>query len=201
MIAYLSGIIRTMHGSLATLVVNGVGYAVQVPSRYQFMSQERVELEIYPHMHQENGLQLFGFKTQDEKTIFSLIISCSGMGPKIGLAVLGALTPSLVISAILTNDITTLSSIDGIGRKKAESMVLQLRDKAEKITLQDTTQCTPAVSAIKQLSDALYALGYTRQEVTGALESVKGSQSLDVPFDALFKQAMLFLAKKIEPVR
>ena len=201
MIAYFSGTIRTAHGSLITLVVNGVGYAVQVPARYQFLPQEQVELEIHAHMHQENGLQLFGFKTPDEKTIFSLIIGCSGLGPKIGLTVLSTLTPSLVISALLTNDIKTLSSIDGIGRKKAENMVLQLREKAEKITLQDMAACTPAVSAVKQLSDTLYALGYTRQEITGALESVKNEQSFDAPFDTLFKQAMLFLVKKIEPVR
>lgn len=197
MIAYLSGIIRAMHGSLVTLVVNGVGYAVNVPVRYQFSPQDHIELEIYAHMHQDNGLQLFGFKTYDEKTIFSLIIGCSGMGPKIGLAVLSALTPSAFISAILTNDIKTLSSIDGIGRKKAENMIMQLREKVEKITLQDVGQCTPAVSLVKQLGDVLYSLGYTRQEVIGALESVKESVTPDMPFDVIFKQAMLFLAKKV----
>ena len=119
------------------------------------------------------------------------------MGPKIGLAVLGALTPSQVISSLLTNDIKTLSSIDVIGRKKAENMVLQLREKAEKMTLQDITQCTAAVSLVKRLSDVLYSLGYTRQEVTGALEYVKDAQTPDVPFDTIFKRAMTFLVKKI----
>lgn len=197
MIAYLSGTVHDIKPPLITLVVNGIGFAVNVPARYSLQKGSLVTLEIYSHMTQDNGIQLFGFENSDEKSVFALIISCSGLGPRIGLAVLSSLTPSLFVSAILTSDIKGLSSIEGIGPKKAESMILQLKDKASKVAL-DQSEITVGAGHVKQLSDVLASLGYSRSEITSALEHLRQQGMLQqAPFDELVRKGLGFLAKKI----
>lgn len=182
---------------MATVMVQGIGFGVNVPNHYQFAQGATVQLEIYTHVTQDAGMQLFGFLTEDEKAVFMLIISCSGMGPKIGLGLLSELTPAQCVQAILTNDIKTLSSISGIGRKKAESLALQLKDKVEKLMLASTTHVPQATMALKNINDALYSLGYSRQEVASAMEFLKQSQLLEVPFDEMLRKSLGFLAKRL----
>ena len=196
MIAYLFGQIRDIRSGHITLVVNGIGFDLQIPQSYQFQIGSQVAFEVYTHSNQEQGAQLFGFNTVDERHIFTLVISCSGVGPKIGLAVLSSLTPALFISAVMTGDIKTLSSIDGIGRKKAESMIMQLKDKVAKFALSGTEQVSHSAQSVKQVSDVLDSLGYTRQEVTGALERLRGDGMLDVSFDEMLRKSLGYLAKR-----
>ncbi len=197
MINCLSGTIHNQKGSMATVMVQGIGFGVNVPNHYQFAQGATVQLEIYTHVTQDAGMQLFGFLTEDEKAVFMLVISCSGMGPKIGLGLLSELTPAQCVQAILTNDIKTLSSISGIGRKKAESLALQLKDKVEKLMLASTTQVPQATMALKNINDALYSLGYSRQEVASAMEFLKQSQLLEVSFDEMLRKSLGFLAKRL----
>jgi holliday junction DNA helicase RuvA len=198
MISYLHG---TVHGSkppLVTLVVNGIGFAVHIPARYVVQKGAQVSLEIYCHMTQDHGMQLYGFETIDEKMVFAHIIGCSGLGPKIGLAVLGSLTPALFVSAVLSGDVKTLSGIDGIGAKKAESMVMQLKDKVAKLAItQDGLPGSQSMGHVKQLSDVLGSLGYSRQEITAALEHLRQNGLLQqASFEEIVRKGLGFLSKK-----
>lgn len=197
MINCLSGAVHNQKGSMVTVMVQGIGFGVNVPNHYQFTPGATAQLEIYTHVTQDAGMQLFGFLTEDEKAIFMLVISCSGMGPKIGLGLLSELAPAQFVQAILTNDIKTLSSISGIGRKKAESLALQLKDKVEKLMLASATQVPQATIALKNINDALYSLGYSRQEVASAMEFLKESQLLEVSFDEMLRKSLGFLAKRL----
>jgi holliday junction DNA helicase RuvA len=198
MIAYLSGKVKDFRQSSITLVVSGVGFLIHVPDQYNFQTDEDIFLEIYSHYNQENGYQFFGFKTKDEKNVFSLILGCSGVGPKIGLATLTMLSPSVFISAIMTEDLKTLSSIDGVGRKKAESIILQLKDKVSKVQLSSSSSIPQAASSIKQLSEVLTSLGYGRQEISITIERLKEAQALNskISFDELVRKALALLSKK-----
>lgn len=198
MIAYLSGIVKDFKPSSITLLVNGVGFLVQVPDQYNFQINENISLEIYSHYNQENGTQLFGFKTKDEKTVFSLILSCSGVGPKIGLAALSMISPSVFVSSIMTEDLKTLSSIDGVGRKKAESIVLQLKDKVSKVALTGGEGIPQSASSIKQLNEVLTSLGYGRHEISATMESLKQAQAFNskMSLDELVRKALTLLSKK-----
>ncbi len=198
MIAYLTGAVHDIKQQQLVILVNGIGFAVHVPSRYCLQKGQQATLEIYCHMTQDNGLQLYGFETIDERAVFVLIISCSGLGPKIGLAVLGALTPPLFASAVLSHDIKTLSSIEGIGVKKAESMVLQLKDKISKLALTHSdTLSNNAAGHVKQLSDVLVSLGYSRTEISMVLEHLRQAGTFQQgSFDELVRKGLGFLAKK-----
>ena len=197
-IAYLSGLVRVAQGSVITLVVNGIGFLVHVPSSYSLSMGSAAELEIYTHVTQEQGMQLFGFQSSDERIVFKLIIGCSGLGPKIALALLSNLTPSLFISAIMTGDSRALSSVEGIGAKKAESMIMQLKDKVAKLVLTgEPKQESRAMLTLKQLSDVLSSLGYSRLEITRALQYLQENGLLgQASFDELLRKALALLAKK-----
>jgi holliday junction DNA helicase RuvA len=198
MIAYFSGIVREVRGSSLVLVVNNIGFMVQVPARYHFVPGASVELAIYTHVTQEQGLQFFGFEQSDERELFALILGCSGIGPKVALALVNGLTPAAFVTAVLTGDTRALSSVDGVGPKKAESIILQLKDKVTKVAFaQDSTRSSVVVH-LKQLSDALFSLGYSRFEVTSALEQIKREGSLEVSsFDVLLRKSLAVLAKRL----
>jgi Holliday junction DNA helicase RuvA len=196
MIAYLSGTVHDVRIPSVIILANGIGFTVQIPAKYAIQKGAMVALEVYSHTTQDNGTQLFGFETVDEKNIFMLIISCSGLGPRIGLAILSALTPSLFVSAILTSDVKGLSGIEGIGPKKAESMIVQLKDKVSKLAL-DQAEMTSSAGNVKQLSDVLASLGYSRSEITSVLEHLRhGGLLQSASFDELVRKGLGFLAKK-----
>lgn len=198
MISYLAGTVRDVRMPYVTVVTNGIGFLVQVPSKYNLAVGASVELDIYTHVHQDNGMQLFGFFNADERALFTLIIGCSGIGPKIALAVLGGLSPTLFVSAVMTGDIRAFSGIEGIGPKKAENIILQLKDKVGKLALTGLDHLeSPAVASIKQLSDVLTSLGYTRSETTACLEQVKKEGLFErASFDELIRKALAFMTKK-----
>ncbi len=197
MIAYLTGTAHAVQTPHITLVANGIGFLVTVPSNVHATLGGPLELAIYTHVTQDQGMQLFGFASSDERHIFSLIIACSGIGPKIGLAILGALSPALFVSAVLSGDVRAFHGIDGVGPKKAESLIMQLKDKIGKLSLSPEFSQTPTVSSIKQLSEVLASLGYSRAETSACLEHLKKEGWLEhATFDALLRKGLAFFAKK-----
>ena len=199
MIAYLRGTVQEVTAQAIILDVGGVGYGVQVPDSYSFEKGKNCELYIHMHWNQENGPALFGFMTAAQKNIFMLIIGCSGMGPKIGVALLGHMQPGAFLAAVTLGDIKALSAINGIGPKKAESLVLQLRDKVAKMVQSGAIVDEPAVlSNFKDISEVLTSLNYTRAEINGALEHIKKitTSQAQSSFDELMRHALAFLSKK-----
>jgi len=198
MIAFLSGTVREAQQSKIVIVVAGIGYTVAVPKSYAMNVGDQVVLEIYYHYTEDQGPSLFGFLTRDEREVFACIIGCSGVGPRIGLAVLSVLSPSALVAAVLSGDVIRLSSVDGIGAKKAESIIVQLKDKVKKLVLEDvSTNQYQAATALKQLNEALSSLGYNRHEITRAIDHLKESDSLiNATFDELLRASLGHLAKK-----
>lgn len=199
MITSLSGTIKYTESQFIVVDVAGVGFGVFVPNDCAFSVGQPASLAIHFHWNQENGPQLFGFMCQPSKSAFSLIISCSGIGPKIALAVLGSMAPQQFFQAILLADVKALSAINGIGAKKAELMIMQLKDKVAKLAPQDLANAeNSTLSNLKQVSDALSSLNYSRHEVNAALDFVKKSCEIEKSsFDELLRKGLSYLAKRI----
>jgi holliday junction DNA helicase RuvA len=131
MIAHLSGKLIDKHATSVVLEVGGVGYEVTIPVTTFYELEEAgqtVSLRIYTHVR-EDALQLFGFKTLRERQLFTQLISVSGIGPKSAIAMLSGMSADEIIAAIRTNNLARLTSIPGLGKKTAERLVIELRDK------------------------------------------------------------------------
>ena len=136
MIAHLSGKLIDKHATSVVLDVNGVGYEVTIPVTTFYDLEEAgqtVSLRIYTHVR-EDALQLFGFKTLRERELFTLLISVSGIGPKSAVAMLSGMSADEIITAIRQNNLARLTSIPGLGKKTAERLVIELRDKMTKLS-------------------------------------------------------------------
>jgi Holliday junction DNA helicase RuvA len=131
MIAHLSGTLLAKHATSVVVDVGGVGYEVTIPvTTFYDLGEVKapVSLRIYTHVR-EDALQLFGFRTERERELFTLLISVSGIGPKSAVAMLSGMSADEIVTAIRTNNYARLTSIPGVGRKTAERLVIELRDK------------------------------------------------------------------------
>lgn len=131
MISHLSGNLLAKHATSVIVDVGGVGYEVTIPVTTFYDLGDvgaGVRLNIYTHVR-EDALQLFGFRTLRERELFTLLISVSGIGPKSGVAMLSGMNADEIVTAIRTNNYARLTSIPGVGRKTAERLVIELRDK------------------------------------------------------------------------
>ena len=136
MIAYLRGTLLEKHPNQAIVETGGVGYDVHIPvSTFSALAEagSEVRLRIYTHVR-EDSLALFGFFTAEEKSIFERLISISGIGPKLAITVLSGLATADLISAIRNGEVAQLVRIPGVGKKTAERIVLELKDKVEGLT-------------------------------------------------------------------
>ncbi len=198
MISFIKGPIIFLKNNLITVSINGLGLAVFVPNPEIFLVGNTAELFISYTWNQENGPRLFGFNTNLEQELFELIIDCSGCGPKLGLAVLSHMQTSSFISAIICADIKALAKVPGVGTKKAENLILHLKDKVSKIAISGSDEIDSESSKIKifkDISDALSTLGYSRSEISGALSSVRDHDNSNLVFEELFRKSLSFLAK------
>ena len=176
MIAHVRGRVTHRESGRVVVDVNGVGYLVHVPTTERIPPRgEEVELATSLQVR-EDSMTLYGFTTRGALEVFELLLSSSGVGPKLGLAALGTHSPDTLRSAIGGEDVTTLTQVPGIGKKVAERLVLELRDKVGVVAgLPDT----PDVGATTggsgpggEAREALLALGYTPAEAQTALAAV-----------------------------
>lgn len=199
MIATVSGIITSVGEQSIIIEQVGIGFELYVATPLSFALQQQVTMQTYLHWNQESGPTLYGFNSIIEKTVFLLIISCSGIGPKIGLAVLHHLDPATFLQAIVEENIKILSSISGIGAKKAEQISVALKHKVAKI-LKDQpnlTSSSASLSAWKDLTDTLTSLGYSPTEIKAATNFLKENNvDASVPFSTVLRKSLAFLASK-----
>ena len=198
MINSLSGIIKEINESLITLDVQGVGFGVQVPQAGLFQVEQKVDLLVHMHWNQENGPSLFGFKNGLEKTVFLMITSCSGLGPKLAMAVLGQLGASEFLEAVQTGNEDALSAVSGIGAKKAEQIIVQLKHKVAKLVESGThLGASATLEKRHEISQVLKSLNYSRQEISAAMNHLNDQYpQSSVAFDQLVRHALAFLAKR-----
>lgn len=199
MIATISGIITSISEQTVVIEQAGIGFELSVATPLSFTLQQQVTIQTYLHWNQENGPTLYGFNSVIEKTVFLLIISCSGIGPKIGLAVLHHLDPATFLQAIVEENIKVLSSISGIGAKKAEQISVALKHKVAKFLKDqpELTSSSTSLSTWKDLTDTLTSLGYNPTEIKSVTNFLK-ENNIDstVPFGTILRKALAFLASK-----
>ena len=198
MISRLRGKIIDCADNAIIIDVNGVGFSVRMARLQEYTLNQEVNILTHLHWHQEQGPQLFGFLSNAEKQVFHLILGCSGLGPKIALSILNAISPDIFASAIVAGDVKTLSRVDGIGTKKAESIIVQLKDKIAKLLQTGSlTSTTKTLETLTKVNDILTSLGYSRLECTQTVEYIQKTDTLETAsFDELIRKALSFAAKK-----
>lgn len=199
MIYSLKGMVIALEQALLVIDVQGVGYGVQVVHPEIYSLQQPVTLLTFVHWNQENGPQLFGFSSAFERQTFMILVGCSGIGPKMALGILSQISPADLVSSVLVGDVKTLSSLKGVGPKKAESLILQLQDKVKKLESHQEAAAPGEQSALllnlKNVSEVLASLSYSRTEVSQALDHLKSQATAASSFDELVRKALGFLAK------
>lgn len=199
MIAHLRGRLLEKHPNRVILEVQGVGYEAHVPlSTFYEMAEPGSEVSLRIHTHvREDALLLYGFATLLELQIFERLISVSGIGPKLALAVLSGIEPNELVAAIRQANIARLTGIPGIGKKTAERIMLELRDKMAAL-LPAETATLPAAAAGETLRtdvlSALMNLGYHRPLAERAVDAALKTGT-DGSFERTLKQALRELAK------
>lgn len=195
MITYLNGILTEIIPGRLTIDVNGIGYEVLVPlSTSDKMLEEGQKYQILTHLHiREQEQTLFGFATNEERDLFRLLINrVSGIGPKLGLAILSGMSVDDFKNAVIGGNITGLSKISGLGKKTAERIILELKDKVgvtETWTAAKEDSSGPK-SIIHDAVLALISLGYKQAEALKAVNKIKDSSPADISSDELIRSAL-----------
>jgi Holliday junction DNA helicase RuvA len=199
MIAHIRGRLLEKHPNRVIVDVNGVGYDVHVPlSTFYEMAEPGEEIALRIHTHvREDALLLYGFATPLELQIFERLISVSGIGPKLALAVLSGIEPNELVSAIRTANVARLTGIPGIGKKIAERIGLELKDKMAPFVAAElaASHTTAGVETLRDdVLSALMNLGYHRplaeRAVDAAIKKSSGSS-----FETVLKYALRELAR------
>ncbi|MGE0814510.1 MAG: Holliday junction branch migration protein RuvA [Vicinamibacterales bacterium] len=188
MIAWLRGRLVEKHPTRVVLDVHGVGYDVAVPvSTFYALGDPGVELELRIHTHvREDALALFGFLTAFELDVFERLIGISGIGPKLGLAVLSGIEAADFVGAVQRGDVPRLTRIPGVGRKTAERICLELKDKLPAVAAAHQAAPPTAPDAVRDdLVSALVNLGYHRSAVDKVLDKQLGGDERPRFEDAL----------------
>lgn len=199
MIALLTGRIAHKSPDHIILDVQGVGYRVHIPfSTYYELPEEGGTASLHIHTSvREDAILLYGFRTMLEKTFFQLLIAVSGVGPKLARDILSNIHPGPLAQALAQGDLGKLSSIPGIGKKTAERLVLELKDKVGKLDLSSlpATEAReiPADDVAEDVISALLNLGYKEPQVRKALAGLDAGGGVSV--EGLLKQALKILMK------
>jgi Holliday junction DNA helicase RuvA len=200
MIAYLTG--RLLNRSTKSVIIDagGIGYEVFVPlSTFYGLPNEEEKVSLHIHTHvREDAIQLYGFKTRLEKDLFLMLISVSGIGPKLGLNILSGIGPEELLDAISRGDAMRLQSIPGIGRKTAERITLELRERAARTCVEqpplESRQNIETENAL-MMDDALSALvnlGYPPKAAKHAVDRAKETVR-ETSLEAWIKEALRHL--------
>ena len=199
MYSYIKGSLEIKANGFVIIDNNGIGYKI-------FMSENGIEalgeigenVKVYTYYHvREDNISLFGFTSNEELRMFELLISVSGVGAKSAINMLSAITPSDFALAIISNDISSLVKVPGIGAKSAQRIILELKDKLKteeaiskadskiKVVIKQNNNADEAIAALQ-------VLGYNKKEVEKALEEI---DSLALSVEDIIRKALMFLAK------
>jgi Holliday junction DNA helicase RuvA len=195
MIAHLRGRVLEKHPSHVILEAAGVGYEVtiSVPS-FSGLPAEGAEVSLYIHTHvREDTLALYGFLRREEKKLFERLISVSGIGPKLAITVLSGIASEALVTALRGNDLTALTRIPGVGKKTAERMVLELRDKLDGLAAAPAPP--PGTRMEEDVISALVNLGYQRGSAEQAVKRALDKAGNGASFEQVFRQTMSLMQK------
>ncbi|WP_274362641.1 Holliday junction branch migration protein RuvA [Paenibacillus thermotolerans] len=210
MIDFLRGKPVFIDSDFVVLDVRDVGYRVFCPNPYAFAGKGEAAVTLYIHHHvREDAIQLFGFATREEQALFRKLLDVTGIGPRVALGILSGGTPETIVRAVQDEDLTFLTRLPGIGKKTAQRIVLDLKDKLDGLggavsvpagaRAEDdpgvsgsvpagTTASTAAVW--REAKEALQALGYTDAETERAWKDIRGKVQEGTGADAMIKLAL-----------
>ena len=201
MIAFVRGELADITAEAAIVDAGGVGYAILMPARHlSQLPPMGSEVLIHTHMQvKEDDQQLFGFLDKEDLVIFKKLISVSGVGPKGALSILSQLTASELHFAVVSGDAKTISQSQGIGKKTAEKIVLELRDKFDSDELLaaagfDQLQqglASGEPSEVSEAVEALVALGYSKSDAMHAIRGIDGAETMEV--EDIVRQSLAYL--------
>ncbi len=206
MIAYLHGRLLSRKANRVTIDAGGVGYDVMIPvSTFYELGEEGSDVSLHIHTHvREDALALYGFQTEQEKTLFERLLAVSGVGPRLAITILSGLEMNDLVQALRKGDVATLLHMPGVGRKTAERLVLELREKLDDLALAAASEREaagqPAPSGLlgavdEDVLSALVNLGYTRTNAEAAILEVR-RESPDGEFDDVLRASLRMLARK-----
>jgi holliday junction DNA helicase RuvA len=202
MIDFLRGEVVFRDEESIAVDVGGVGYRVWVANPFRFEEGEQVVL----HTHlvvKEDAHSLYGFLTRDERDFFRLLLQVSGVGPKAAMTMLSGGSPGQLAAAIQAEDATALTRLPGIGKKTAQRLILELKDKVKKWSREFAPAVDeirppviPPVSPVRDVIDALTGLGYNEEEAEwAAREALRGAGSESLPTEEWIRHALKALAR------
>ncbi|MCD1293423.1 Holliday junction branch migration protein RuvA [Methanocella sp. CWC-04] len=179
MIAHIEGILDSRSDESIVIDVNGVGYEIFIPSHlFEQLPEEGSRCKIFVHTHfrEEDGFTLYGFTALEDKEFFQLLIkTVSGIGPKVALSIMSSISVPDLAEAIVSEDLKTLTRVNGIGKKTAQRLIVELKDKVAEMCLLKHEKRLKADDVSDDAIDALIALGYSRQVATSAV--LKGRET------------------------
>ncbi len=199
MIALLTGRLAQRSTDQIIVDVAGVGYRLQIPLSTYYALPETGQVQLRVHTHvKEDAIQLYGFFSQAEKDLFALLISVSGVGPTLAITILSHTPPGELALALCQGDAARLTAIPGIGKKSAERLILELRDKAAGFAVDATVsdadpQQPTAVDCHQDALSALVNLGYKDTLARKALKNIKTAPG--APLEEVLKAALQILVK------
>jgi len=183
-IAFLTGRVVAKRSSHALLDVGGVGYRLAMATGgLASLPAQGDEVTVWTHLHvREDEISLFGFESEDEKQAFEQLITVSGVGPKVALSALSAMSADSLAQAIAAEDDKLIATVPGIGKKTAQRIVLDLKDKIGRQTSGSASAASGPSAAVAEASDALLGMGFTSAEIAVALQGrpddVRDTQSV-----------------------
>jgi Holliday junction DNA helicase RuvA len=200
MIALLTGTLIEKSLTQCVVDVRGVGYRVVVPlTTFYELPEAGQPVVIHIHTHvREDAVNLYGFHSQEDRAVFQLMISVSGIGPKLAVNILSGIAAGELIRAVTTHDLKRLTGIPGVGKKTAERMILEMKDKAAKFGRESVPVGAVAPKTGDQVKDdavsALVNLGYKGSTVKEVIDRIVRAEEAIPSLDRLLKQALKILA-------
>jgi Holliday junction DNA helicase RuvA len=200
MIAHIQGFLHFKSPEYLVIDVDGIGYQVHVPlSTFYDLPQVGSTVSLHIHTHvREDALQLYGFRSPEEKVIFVRLISISGIGPRLAVNILSGISPAELVESLSQNNLARLISIPGVGRKTAERIMVELRDKVSSlvpshdVTVPVKTAADEAV--IEDALSALLNLGYKKGVAQRAVENARQRLEGEITLESLLKESLRALA-------
>ncbi len=200
MYSYIKGTLEEIYEDYIVIENGGIGYQIRVPMRMTDGLLRRGEqVKVYTYLYvREDAFSLFGFPSRDELAMFQLLLNVSGIGPRGALALLSSLSANEIRFAVVSEDVKTISKAPGIGKKTAQRLIIELKDKISLEDALDTAQDTVDVLPVnnnvvrKEAMEALTALGYSAADAAATLSGIEITEDSDV--ETVLKQALKNMA-------